>query len=432
MTMITPSYLGETIEYSSLHACRSTLEDPTDARIAVQASVGSHLALSRRTSREELAMDGDKVSSRRTTAHENGPTREVSRRSANLAQGVRWATTSGRGSRRSRPVGATIAPTSVSMDEMHFDQNHRFTDVEGSRLHWVELGASTAKPPVVLLHGLNDSYLTWRAIAPRLARDRRVLAPDLPGHGLSGRPDASYELRWYAHVMAHWLERLALDHVDVVGHSFGGGVALVMLLERHERIRRLVLVSSGGLGREIALAFRLASIPRVVEHFGQPFMGLGTRLAVKATRDGLSKDEVTRLAAMNARSGSARAFARTVRDIVDWRGQRHNFFTRANELGALPAIAAFWGERDSIIPSSHAQALADSLDNVRVKLFRGSGHYPHHDQPDALVDAVGDFLDDPTVVRSRLRDLRLEKPRLLSSLVRRLGRAALFPLRNTL
>jgi pimeloyl-ACP methyl ester carboxylesterase len=294
--------------------------------------------------------------------------------------------------------------------EIPFDQNHRFTDVDGCRLHWVELGKSTAEPPLVLLHGLNDCYLTWRSIAPRLARNRRVIVPDLPGHGLSGRPDASYELRWYAHVMARWFEALALDRVDVVAHSFGGGVALMMLLERHERIRRLVLISSGGLGREIAFAFRLAAIPHVVERFGQPFMGLATRLALKATHDVVSEDEATRLAAMNARSGSARAFARTVRDIIDWRGQRHNLFKRANELGPLPAIAVFWGERDTIIPPSHAQALADSLDNVRVKLFRGCGHYPHHEQPDALVGAVLDFLDDPTVARARLRAGFSEKP----------------------
>jgi pimeloyl-ACP methyl ester carboxylesterase len=246
------------------------------------------------------------------------------------------------------------------MDEIPFVRHHR--DVEGSRLHWVELGGSTAKPPVVLLHGLNDSHLTWRKIAPRLARDRRVLVPDLPGHGLSGRPDASYKLHWYAHVMARWFDALALDRADVIGHSFGGGVALVMLLEP-ERIRRLVLVSSGGLGREIAVAFRLASIPHVVERFGQPFMGVGTRLALKATSHGVSEGEIAQLAAMNAQSGSARAFARTVRDIIDWRGQRHNFFKRANELGALPAIAAFWGERDRIIPSSHARVTTRTTTN---------------------------------------------------------------------
>jgi pimeloyl-ACP methyl ester carboxylesterase len=286
---------------------------------------------------------------------------------------------------------------------MDFDRHHHFTDVEGCRLHWVELGESAGKPPLLLLHGLNDCHLTWKGIAPELARGRRVLALDLPGHGLSGRPDASYELRWYARIMARWFAALALGTVDVVGHSFGGGVALVMLLECPERIRRLVLVSSGGLGREIAVGLRLASIPGVIERFGQPFMGPGTRLALKATCDVLSKEEVATLSAMNARRGSARVFARTVRDVIDWRGQRYTFFKRANELGRLPCIGVFWGAKDTIIPASHAQALADCLDGVRLRLFDGCGHYPHHERRDAFVAALRDFVDDPSVPRACLR-----------------------------
>jgi pimeloyl-ACP methyl ester carboxylesterase len=293
--------------------------------------------------------------------------------------------------------------------EMNVEPPHRFIDIEDCRLHWVESGASAGKPPLVLLHGLNDCHLTWKNVAPALARDRRVLMPDLPGHGLSARPDASYELRWYAHVMARWLEALGLYAVDVVGHSFGGGVAQVMLLECSERMQRLVLVSSGGLGREIAMALRLASIPAVVERLGQPFMGPGTRLAIKATGDVLSKQEVAQLCAINAQSGSARAFARTVRDIVDWRGQRYTFFQRSNELAQLPAIAVFWGDRDAIIPPSHARALADHLEGLRVRLFEDCGHYPHHEHPDAFVKALHDFLDDPTAPKARLRPTERRK-----------------------
>jgi pimeloyl-ACP methyl ester carboxylesterase len=284
---------------------------------------------------------------------------------------------------------------------------HHFDHVEGVRLHWAELGESTGKPPLVLLHGLNDCYRTWRQLAPRLASDRRVLMPDLPGHGLSGRPDASYELGWYADVMARWLET-ALDTggvecADVVGHSFGGGVAQMMLLQCPERIRRLVLVSSGGLGREIAWSLRLASIPFVVEHLGQPFMRLGTRFALEATGDVVSREDSARLGAMNAQRGSARAFARTVHDIIDWRGQRRCFFQRADELSTLPPIAVFWGDHDAVIPYSHAEALAQSVDGARVTRFDGCGHYPHHENPEAFVAALRDFLDSPEARAAHLR-----------------------------
>jgi pimeloyl-ACP methyl ester carboxylesterase len=270
---------------------------------------------------------------------------------------------------------------------------HRFANVDGVLLHWVEQGPADAKSPLVLLHGLNDCYRTWRQLAPRLARDRRVLTPDLPGHGLSARPDASYELGWYAHLMALWLAAAGLERVDVVGHSYGGGVAQMMLLECPERIRRLVLVSSGGLGREVAVSLRLASTPFVVERLGQPFMKTGTKLALRATGDVRSRADVAQLSAMNARRGSARAFARTVRDVIGWRGQRQTFFQRASELSALPPIAVFWGDRDTVIPFSHAEALAKHVDGVHVTRFEGCGHYPHHEKPDAFAASLREFLD---------------------------------------
>ena len=281
------------------------------------------------------------------------------------------------------------------------EQPHCFARVDGCRLHWVDCkGIEPNGPPLVLLHGLSDSYSSWMHLIPRLAQDRRVLVPDLPGHGLSARPDASYELKWYAHMMARWLELRGLESVDVVGHSFGGGVALMMLPECRRRIRRLILVSSGGLGREISFLLRLASIPYLVERFGQPFMGPATRLGLMATGSAFSQKDGAERSAMNARGGSARAFARTVRDIIDWRGQRRSFLERPPDL-ALPPIAVFWGDRDAVIPISHARTLAQSMDGVRLTVFDGCGHYPHHQQPEAFVRAVGSFLGDPSVRPAR-------------------------------
>jgi pimeloyl-ACP methyl ester carboxylesterase len=281
------------------------------------------------------------------------------------------------------------------------EATHRFARIEGCGLHWVEREcAKPSGPPLVLLHGLNDCYRTWTHVVPQLAQDRRVLVPDLPGHGLSDRPDASYELRWYAHLMMRWLETNRLENVDVVGHSFGGGVAQMMLQECGRRIRRLVLVSSGGLGREIAIWLRLASVPVVVERFGQPFMAAGKRLAILAAGSTLAKNDVTRLTAINSQRGSARAFARTVRDIIGWRGQRQTLFQRPPEL-ELPPLAVLWGDRDNIIPISHARALARAMDGVRLTVFDGCGHYLHHQKPGGFVREVVDFLDDPTVVAPR-------------------------------
>jgi pimeloyl-ACP methyl ester carboxylesterase len=96
---------------------------------------------------------------------------------------------------------------------------HAYANVDGTRIHWAEMGEANDSVPIVLLHGINDSHLTWRRIAPLLASHRRVLMPDFPGCGLSERPDASYTLQWHAHIIASWMALLHIGQADIVGHS---------------------------------------------------------------------------------------------------------------------------------------------------------------------------------------------------------------------
>lgn len=277
---------------------------------------------------------------------------------------------------------------------------HKYATVAGMLMHWAEAGEPSAAAPVVMLHGLQDCHLTWRPVASVLARDRRVLLPDLPGHGLSGRPDVAYDLPWYAGVIAEWLRTIDLEEADFVGHSMGGGVAQMLLLECRARIRRLVLAASGGLGREITSLLRLAALPHVVERFGQPFLGVGTRLALRGL---LEPEQLAELVNMTVREGSARAFARTVRDLVDWRGQRRTFSGGAHDLASLPPIAVIWGDRDRVIPVKHAEALAQLVDGVQVTLLHGCGHFLHLEQPGRFAQAVRAFLDAPVASPARLR-----------------------------
>jgi pimeloyl-ACP methyl ester carboxylesterase len=274
-----------------------------------------------------------------------------------------------------------------------------FIEVEGTELHWAEAG-QPGNTPLVLLHGLTDSHLTWKRIAGYFASDRRVLMPDLAGHGRSARPDASYALSWHTHLIAEWMKAIGIARADVLGHSFGGGVAQMLLLEIPNRIRRLVLLASGGLGPGVAWALRMASLPLMVEHFGQPFMGAGTRLALRGLRDAA---DIAELCSLNAAPGSARAFARTVRDVITWRGQRRSFVQRAREVETLPPIAICWGARDRLIPYDDAKLFAGSLENVTFKTFENCDHYLHHERPEAVALEVRAFLDNPDAAPARLR-----------------------------
>lgn len=275
--------------------------------------------------------------------------------------------------------------------------------VEGIELHWLEYGPSTGRPPVLLLHGLSDSHLTWSRIAPELACDRRVLVLDLPGHGFSERPDAAYELHWYARVVAAWIESLGIRNLDVVGHSLGGGIALMLLLHCRPRIRRVVLEAAGGLGKEVAWVLRLASLRAVVERFGQPFMAFGAWLTLGNARASLSPGELATLKSIERRPGTARAFARTVSDLVDWHGQRHSFFHRAADIAELPPIAVLWGDRDTVLPIEHGRSFARAVHGASFVEVPGSGHSVHHDDAASFLRVVRDSLDAPTWPVVRLR-----------------------------
>lgn len=227
-----------------------------------------------------------------------------------------------------------------------------------------------------------------------MATTRRVLMPDLPGCGFSDRPDASYELGWQAHMIALWLQTLGITQVDAVGHSFGGGVAQMLLFEPTLDVRRLSLVAAGGIGTRVGFWLRLAALPGVVEYLGQPFMAVGTRFALNYyARGSISVQDIERLSEMNAEQGSARVFGRTVADVISWRGQIRHFLHRAHELNTLPPIALFWGDCDEITPIEDALAFTKVVTGVSLVPFSGCGHYPQHEKTHELAHELGRFLD---------------------------------------
>jgi pimeloyl-ACP methyl ester carboxylesterase len=279
------------------------------------------------------------------------------------------------------------------------EEKHAFVDLGEILLHWSEVGQG---PPLVLLHGMNDSHRTWRDISPRLP-GRRILMLDLPGHGMSGRPDAPYTLDWNATQVARWMEHLALVDADVLGHSYGGGVAQWLLLKCRSRIRRLGLLASGGLGREVDPWLRLASLPFVVEKFGQRWMGRIAEYVLARATTSDDAVEIAQIASYLRSPGSARAFSRTVRDVIRWRGQTRNLFDRVDDVAELPPMRLFWGARDTILPISHGTAIARMLENCELIRFENRGHFVHWEDPDGFARALRAFLDARHVPVARVR-----------------------------
>jgi pimeloyl-ACP methyl ester carboxylesterase len=261
--------------------------------------------------------------------------------------------------------------------------------IDGVELHWTEQGAGR---PLIVLHGLADSQHTWSAVTAELGRHYRVFCLDLPGCGLSGRPDATYSLDWQARMAVAWLDRLGLESYDVLGHSYGGGVALWLLLYRSRAVRKLALIAPGGLGSEVTPLLRLAAVFGGLEAVAEHVIGPVTRLLLCLHGCSLPVAQRRMLCRLNARPGTARAFARTVRDVMNWRGQTRHVLQRVHHIERLPDIGLFWGEQDRVIPIQHGRDLCEALENCSLWPLPG-GHFLHWQAPRLLAQAILTFLD---------------------------------------
>src|ERR671915_1587479 len=131
-------------------------------------------------------------------------------------------------------------------------------DLHGHRVIYRAAGSG---PPVVLIHGMVNSSRHWRDVALRLAERHTVIAPDLIGHGDSATPRGDYSIGAHAAAIRDLLTAIDVAAATVVGHSLGGGIAMQFFWQFPERVERLVLVSSGGLGPEVSPLLRVAAMP---------------------------------------------------------------------------------------------------------------------------------------------------------------------------
>jgi pimeloyl-ACP methyl ester carboxylesterase len=268
--------------------------------------------------------------------------------------------------------------------------------VHGHRRAFVKKGSG---PVVLLLHGLGCDHATWTPVIDALARRHTVVAPDLLGHGASDKPRADYSVGGFANGMRDLLTVLEIDKATVVGHSFGGGVAMQFAYQFPERTERLVLVGSGGLGPEVSPAIRAITTTGFYQVMGLltlpgiRHVGMGGLQAL--SRTGLSRfrdyDEVASIYG-SFRDPAARAAVRhVVRAVVDWQGQIVTMADRAYLTEAMP-MCVIWGEDDRVIPVSHAARAAELAPAARIEIMPNAGHFPHKDHPERFVKILQDFI----------------------------------------
>ena len=254
-------------------------------------------------------------------------------------------------------------------------------------------------PAVLLIHGITSSSRTWREVIPGLAEDFDVIAPDLLGHGRSGKPRGDYSLGAYASGLRDLLAMLDIDRVTVVGHSLGGGIAMQFAYQFPERLERLVLVDSGGLGEEVSMVLRAATLPGaelvLPLLFGPVPRAAGRAIGTLLGRLGLKASANTRglVEGLDSLGDAAarRAFVHTARSVIDPAGQRVDARDRLYLSRDVPAML-IWGECDRIIPVAHGRGAHELMPHSRFEVFPGAGHFPFNDDPDRFVEVLGDFI----------------------------------------
>ncbi|MBF6591330.1 MAG: alpha/beta fold hydrolase [Ktedonobacterales bacterium] len=281
----------------------------------------------------------------------------------------------------------------------------RVVTVLGYRMRYLTAGEGE---PVLLLHGLADCAESWVRILPSLARHYQVFALDLLGCGGSDKPRIDYSLWALATYVRHFMDAVDIPQAHIVGHSFGGGLALHLHFQYPERLKRLALIATGGMGTDLSLSLRLCTLPgaspvigallasRQAEH---PIARVGRAalnrlwpaalVAARAPTDGAASaaaDDEALFASEEAdilerlRDADARAaFLAMLRGVGNVRGQRATALDRLH-LVRTPVLLIH-GRNDATIPVAHGHIASKALAQAQLEVIEQCGHCPHREAP---------------------------------------------------
>jgi pimeloyl-ACP methyl ester carboxylesterase len=251
-----------------------------------------------------------------------------------------------------------------------------FIQVAGLRIHYVALGEGA---PILLLHGWGTQLESLTPVIEHLARKRRVFALDFPGFGASEFPPQDWSVGDYTNWLARFLDQFGLEKLDLLGHSFGGRVAIKFSAACPERVSRLILIDSAGVRQyDTTPRFRLI---QAGARLGKPLLNLlpvrlRKRVQWRLYRAAGSTDYLT---AGRLKGTYAKVIAEDLEPFLPQ--------VRARTL-------LIWGEADKATPLADARVMAAHIPDNRLVVIPNAGHYPFLDQPERVFAALDDFLQD--------------------------------------
>ncbi len=285
-----------------------------------------------------------------------------------------------------------------------------FITLHGQRLAYLEAGQG---PPLLLIHGIAEAAWAWEVVIPALARKHRVIAPDLLGHGRSAKPRGDYSLGNHATLMRDLMISLDIERATLVGHSLGGGITMQFAYQYPERCERMVLVASGGLGQDVTFLLRSLGLPGA-DLVAPLFLSNTTRDLVLGTarwfgRRGLKaspgQKAMWRSYTGLTDSATRTAFIATVRAVIDQRGQRISALERLYLARSMPTLLV-WGEKDRVIPVSHARSAHEEMPGSRLEIIPDAGHFVQLEKPQRVAELILDFLATTKPARISAQEMR--------------------------
>ncbi|MEZ5381197.1 MAG: alpha/beta fold hydrolase [Microthrixaceae bacterium] len=265
--------------------------------------------------------------------------------------------------------------------------------------HEIAYRTGGSGPVVLLIHGMAGSSTSWKPILADLGKHVTYVAPDLPGHGFSDKPRGDYSLGAQASFLRDLMAALGHERATIVGTSLGGGIAMQFSYQHPERCERLVLSGAGGLGEEVTSLLRLLALPGVdlvMPLAFQPFIRSGVEAATGlfskvGLRPAPQVAEMWRSYTSLIEPETRRAFAHTLRSVVDLRGQRVSAMDKLYLSQDLPTLI-IWGADDPIIPVSHAHDAHEAMPGSRLEIMDGCGHFPYVEDPRHFAEILIEFV----------------------------------------
>lgn len=278
---------------------------------------------------------------------------------------------------------------------------HKWLHVGDLRVHC--LAAGEAGSPIVLLHGggIDSASLSWSPSIGPLAAGHRVFAPDFPGYGKSDKLRVAYSTPYFIDFVDAFLDALGLESASLVGLSMGGASALGLALSSPDRVERLVLVDSYGLGRDVpwrALSYMIVHMPVLNEFFwwlearSEVFVKWSLRTSM-CSPGTVTPELVKEVTAMMREPGTGRAFRVWQKSELEWRGLRTDFTPWLSEL-RVPTLILH-GAKDTLVPPAWAGRAHDRIPGSELHILPGCGHWLPRERPAEMITLVSRFLDGP-------------------------------------